>query len=180
MKKGSFIFFLLLAISACHRQTSNESAAVQKPEASAESGTAVRVSEQASETSMIGFIKNTDVIDGCGCSYYFPTDAQNYEERLVFLENENHTAWINIDGQDVELGLENSSGPEGESKKGDKSIWNYRAGDIRVRIDLTITNICDPDDESNEGCEGTNYEATIKVINGSRRQVVNVIGVCGC
>lgn len=125
---------------------------------------------------MIGFIKNPAVADGCGCSFYFPADAANDDHR-VFLTDLGNAAWINIDGQDVELGLEGSSEPEGEIKKGDKSIWNYRAGDIRVRIDLTVTGICDPDDE---GCEVTNYDATIKVINGSRRQVVNVAGLCGC
>lgn len=177
MKKAIFIFFLFLAISACHRQTSNDSAAVQKPEASAESGTAVRVSEQASETSMIGFIKNPDLVEGCGCSFYFPADVENYHERLVFLEDDSHIAWMNIDGQDVELGLEDFNESEGEVKKGDQSSWNYRTGDIRVRVDRVVTGLCDPDDEA---CEVIYYDATIKVVNGSRRQVVKVTGICGC
>src|SRR5437867_802610 len=103
MKQTALIFFILLTFSACHKQNSSGSAAVQKTEASSESSTAVRSVEQASDTSVIGFIKNTDVVDGCGCSFYFPADAQNYYERLVFLEDDRHTAWMNIDGQDVEL-----------------------------------------------------------------------------
>lgn len=175
IKSALAIFFLLLTFPACHHQNGGEPAAVQKPEASSESSAAAPAGEQAPE--MIGFIKDTDVVDGCGCSLYFPADATNYHERLVFLTDLGNTAWMNIDGQDVELGLEGSNEPEGESKKGDQSVWNYRAGEIRVRIDLTVTGICDPDDE---GCEVTHYDATIKVINGSRRQVVKVTGLCGC
>ena len=178
MRKTPLIFFILLFFSACHRQTSHGAAVVQKPEVDSDSNAAAHAGEKAAETSMIGFIKHTGIVEGCGtCALHLRSDSEYHLERLIFYRDDDDQAWINVDGQDIRLKLESSMEDEGEEKVGKQSTYHYLAQDLRVRVDYTITRLCDPDDEA---CEVTWYDATITVIKDQRKQMVKVTGTCGC
>lgn len=123
-------------------------------------------------------IKDSSVVDGCGCYFQFPAEwKQKQSDKYVFMEGiDDEGAWMNIDGRDVKLRLAASS---------NKSVWGvgarsykkYKANGIAVRIDYVVTRICKPGDEQ---CESTDYDATFTVTKAGRRRVIKAKGVCGC
>jgi hypothetical protein len=85
---------------------------------------------------------------------------------------------MNIDGSDVKLKLISSSEPSGGvRRKGERFSRNYVSGGVRVRMDFVTASVCAPNDE---GCESTNYDVTVSVRIGGRRQTVKAVGGCGC
>lgn len=84
---------------------------------------------------------------------------------------------MNIDGRNVELTVLRDEEFKGDVRVGDRSFQTYRSGNLGVRIDYTVTRICDPNDE---GCEVTWYSATITVTRSDSSQRAKVLGVCGC
>jgi hypothetical protein len=123
----------------------------------------------------IGYLKVG--IDGCGCSLALNA-ADLRKGRYVFIQDLGEPAYINLDGNDLKLEEVNSGGFEAVPEKvGDRSWIAYVAGNVKVRIDWTVTRVCDPKDE---GCEVTNYKAVITITRKTQKAIVRTIGLCGC
>ena len=87
-------------------------------------------------------------------------------------------AYINLDGKDLKLEEVESGGSEAVPEKvGDRSWEAHVAGDVKVRIDRTVTKVCDPKDES---CEVTYYKAVMTITRKTQKAIVKTIGLCGC
>ena len=123
-------------------------------------------------------IKDTSVVDGCGCYFQFPAEwKQKQSDKYVFMEGiDDEGAWMNIDGKDMKLELVGSSN-ESVWGVGSRSYKRYRANGITVRVDNVVTRICKPGDEQ---CESTDYDATFTVTKAGRKRVIKAKGVCGC
>jgi hypothetical protein len=123
----------------------------------------------------IGYVKVG--IDGCGCSLALNA-ADLRKGRYVFLQDEGEPAYINLDGKNLKLESVDSSDTKSIPEKvGDRSWETYFAGNVKVRIDWTVTRVCDPKDE---GCEVTNYKAVMTITRKTQKAIVKTIGLCGC
>ncbi|MGH9967857.1 MAG: hypothetical protein ACREBG_08530 [Pyrinomonadaceae bacterium] len=132
--------------------------------------------QPASKRGLVGNLKN-HAADGCGCYFQFRGTPRK-SEKYIFsssIEDEK-TAWMNIDGQDVELTLVKEKGPKTE-RVGSRSSVRYRSRDITVSGTYVATRVCKPNDEN---CESTAYSATFVVGKGAKSQVVKAVGSCGC
>jgi len=136
--------------------------------------------QTASKRGLVANLKNT-AVDGCGCYFRFRGTARNAERYIFFssIEEDQKTAWMNIDGRDVKLTLEKEEGLKGKEQEqvGARSTARFAAGDIKVSATYIVTRVCDANDES---CESTEYEATFVVRKGARSQGVKAAGSCGC
>jgi hypothetical protein len=123
-------------------------------------------------------IKDTSVVDGCGCYFQLPAEwKQKQSDKYVFMEGiDDEGAWMNIERKDVNL-KPVGSGNESVWGVGARSYKRYKANGIAVRIDLVVTRICRPGDEQ---CESTDYDATFRVTKAGRTRVIKAKGVCGC
>jgi hypothetical protein len=116
-------------------------------------------------------------IGGCGCSLALNA-ADERKGRFVFIQDMDEPAYINLDGKDLKLEEVDSGGSEAVPEKvGDRSWVAYVAGDVKVRIDRTVTRVCDPKDES---CEVTYYKAILTVSRKTQKTTIRTIGLCGC
>lgn len=116
-------------------------------------------------------------IGGCGCSLSLNA-ADLRKGRYVFIQDDGEPAYINLDGKDLKMEEVGSGGLEAITEKvGDRSWVAYVAGDVKVRIDRTVTKVCDPKDED---CEVTHYKAVMTIIRKSQKAIVKTIGLCGC
>ncbi|MEK6321758.1 MAG: hypothetical protein AABN33_08740 [Acidobacteriota bacterium] len=125
----------------------------------------------------ISIVRNSKPPDDCGCFLQFPTDYRKHNDRYVFLSDLDGIAKLNTDGRNVELTMLRDQEIKGDVRVGDRFFQTYGSGNLRVRIDYTVTRICDPNDE---GCERTWYSATITVTRSSSFRRAKVLGVCGC
>jgi hypothetical protein len=135
-------------------------------------------SAKAPRPPRIANIRDSSVVDGCGCYFQFPAQWKNKQsDKYVFMEGiDDEGAWMNIDGKDVKLELVRTSN-ESNGEVGSRSNKKYKAKGIAVQIDYVITRICKPDDEQ---CESTDYDATFTVTKAGRKRVIKAKGVCGC
>ncbi|HEV2664152.1 MAG TPA: hypothetical protein VG324_04540 [Blastocatellia bacterium] len=116
-------------------------------------------------------------IGGCGCSLALNADDLR-KGRYVFIQDDGEPAYINLDGKDLKLEEVDSGGSQAVIEKvGDRSWIAYVAGDVKVRIDRTVTQVCDPKDES---CEVTYYKVILTVSRKTQRTTIRTIGLCGC
>jgi len=123
----------------------------------------------------IGYVKDGDIGVGCSLSLNI---ADRRERRYVFVQGMDEPAYINLDGKDLKLEEVDSGGSEAVIEKvGDRSWVAYVAGDVKVRIDRTVTRVCDPKDES---CEVTNYKAVITITRNAQKAIVKTIELFGC
>jgi hypothetical protein len=124
---------------------------------------------------------------GCGCSLSL-IDADQKKGRIVYFGDicerrpcamaEPHAgAKINLDGKDLELQLAGYSKTKDASKVGARLWTIYTAGDVKVRVDWTVTEVCKPEDE---GCEVTRYKAVMTITRKTERAIVETVGDCGC
>lgn len=125
------------------------------------------------ENPLIGYIKDEDIVDMCGCSFAHETGSRGY---TFTSDVEGKTAWMNIDGKDVKLKLAHSTGSR-VHRMGSRYVQTYEAEEVRVLIVMVVNRMCIP--YSSE-CETTGYDVTITVRKGSRRQTVKAKGQCGC
>ena len=125
----------------------------------------------------LGIIKDDRQFDGCGCSLYLNRgDERNH--RAVFLADFSENAAINLNGKDLKLRLTDSSPEKNDNAKvGDRSWEIYKAGSTTLRVDYTITKVCDPNDES---CEVIHYRATLTLIQKGQKTSIRTTGLCGC
>ena len=136
--------------------------------------------QNASKRSLVANLKNNTVIDGCGCYFQVRGTTRNAQRYVLFSsieEDDEKTAWMNIEGRDVKLSLARKMDPKNRGRVGSRSTRRYVAGDISVDATYIATRICKRDDES---CESTDYSATLVVRKGARSQVVKAVGGCGC
>ena len=135
--------------------------------------------QTASKRSLVARLKNNAVADGCGCYFQYRGAPGNRIYYLFFssIEDEEKTAWMNIEGRDVKLTLAKKTDPRGRVRVGSRSTRRYVADDISVEATYVASKVCPRNDES---CESTDYYATLVVRKGAQVQVVKAVGGCGC
>jgi hypothetical protein len=122
----------------------------------------------------LGYVKDHDV--GCGSAFSLTTtDMGNH--RYIFAQDMDDPPYINLNGKNLQLRLTASSKPNGKEKVGDRSWETYAAGDVKVRIDYTVTKVCTPRDKI---CETTYLNATMTVSHEGQKTTVNLTGRSGC
>ena len=156
---------LFLLLYLCANADSNLVTAQEKP---------FKVSSQLK----IANIKNSNVVSGCGCYFQSPAESKRQSDKYIFMaEIDEKTAWMNVDGRDVKLRLAGSSQTKSKLKVGSRLYRNYKSGNINVRIDYVVTNVCKPNDVE---CESTGYDVKITIQKGSQNQTIKAQGYCGC
>ena len=124
---------------------------------------------------LVGSIKGSPF--GCGCWFSFPSKSRKRLPGQVFSSDiDEETALMNIDGVDVELRLVRSTEPNKE-RIGSRSTRTYVGAGVRVSAVYVTTRMCKPNDED---CEATEYDATVMVTKGARKQKIKLKGACGC
>lgn len=137
-----------------------------------------RTNLKPSRKPIISRIKDDKVLDGCGCYFSYPPEDRWRFPRYVFSSDfHEENAWMNIDGQDIKLKLRQSTRPKGKEKIGSRLTRTYVASGIKVSVLYITTRLCQPGDEN---CESIDYNATITVTKGGRKQTVKLKGGCGC
>jgi hypothetical protein len=131
---------------------------------------------KAMPTPLIRNINNAKIHD-CGCYFHLASYGELSSKYIFFEEFSKDAPIMNIEGKDVKLKLISSTQSRGgKEKKGDRFRRIYRAGSVRISIDLIVTDVCGAD----EDCESTSYKATITATKGNRKQTIKVLGGCGC
>jgi hypothetical protein len=81
-----------------------------------------------------------------------------------------------VDGSQTLLELVESTEQKRAPKRGDRSTFHYRNGDISVLVQYIVTSVCEENDEK---CEVTGYDAVVTVMSHARKRTVRARGVCG-
>ncbi|HZF37519.1 MAG TPA: hypothetical protein VE715_01730 [Blastocatellia bacterium] len=122
----------------------------------------------------LGYVKDHDV--GCGSAFFLnTTDMEN--RRYIFSQDVDDPPYINLNGKNLQLRLTVISKPTRKEKVGDRWWETYAAGDVKVRIDYTVTKVCTPQDEM---CETTYLNAIMTVSQESWKTTVKLTGYSGC
>ncbi len=136
--------------------------------------------QTVSKRSLVGNLKQS-VTGGCGCYFQFRGTPRSAERYIFFwpIVEDDKMALMNIAGCDLELKLESEEGPLGKERErvGSRSTARFGLGDVKVRVTLITTRVCDPNDED---CASADYNATFTVTKGTRSQLVKAVGSCGC
>lgn len=90
----------------------------------------------------VAFIRNADDLDGAGCSLWLLGDRTYTNDRYIFVADFGERALMNIRGHDTALRLVDSSGGNGEPKKGDRSTYHCRGGGADVVVRYLVTGVC--------------------------------------
>ncbi len=125
---------------------------------------------------MIANIKNGDIYSGCGCYFSYSSEAKKRFPKFVFVSDDDKQAWMNLDGKDIKLALTHRTTPK-VIKIGSRLTRTYSGNGYAVSVVYITTKMCAPNDEA---CEVTDYNATITVSKGARKQTVKLKGGCGC
>lgn len=135
--------------------------------------------QNASKRGLVARLKNNAIADGCGCYFQYRGVPRNETYYLFFssIEDDEKTAWMNIDGKDVKLTLVRKMDPKVRERVGSKSTRRYVTDGISVDATYVATRVCKRDDES---CESTDYSGTFVVRKGDQMQIVKAVGGCGC
>jgi hypothetical protein len=126
-----------------------------------------------SSTPMIGYIKNEDLVDMCGCAFEHRTSTRGY---TFAADAGGEIAWMNIDGEDVKLKLTHSAGSKAH-RIGSRYTQTYEAEGVKAVLVMIVNRMCIP---YSPECETTGYNVTITVSKDSRRATVKAKGQCGC
>src|SRR5262245_61053602 len=129
---------------------------------------------RSNQKPLIGYIKNEDLVDMCGCAYEHVTSNRGY---TFSSDGEVKEAWMNIDGVDVKLKRTHFSGSKGRDRIGSRYFETFEAEGIKVSIVRTVNRLCIP---YNPDCETTGYDVRITVTKGGRSETVHAGGQCGC
>jgi hypothetical protein len=130
-------------------------------------------------TFKVGFLAASSIPDACNCTFTTSTQARRRSPRYIFasnIEDEEKTAWINIDGKDVELELVRKRDPKNENV-GSRSTRTYEASGIRLVATYTTTWVCPPRDEN---CEMARYKGVFTVTKNGVSKSLKLKGECGC
>lgn len=124
---------------------------------------------------LIGPIKESPF--GCGCGFSFPSENRKRLPPLIFSSDiDEETALMNIDGVDIELRLARSTDLKGKERIGRRRTRTYVGAGVRVFAVYVTTRMCKPNEED---CEATDYDATVTVTKGERKQTAKLKGACG-
>ena len=113
---------------------------------------------------------------GCGCSMS-RNAAEERKMKFILVAPMDDATYIQLNGKQITLRPVAVSRLKRRERVGDRSWETYTDGDVTVRIDYVVTRVCGPREE---GCEVTNYRATMTVSRGKQRIVVKGIAACGC
>ena len=113
---------------------------------------------------------------GCGCSMS-RNASEERNMKFILVTPMDDATYIQLDGKRVTLRAVAASRQRRRERVGDRSWEKYSAGDITVRVDYVVTRVCG---QREEGCEVTNYRATMTISRGKQRLVVKGIASCGC
>jgi hypothetical protein len=122
---------------------------------------------------MIGYIKDEDLVDMCGCSFEHITSERGYtfaSDPVV------ETAWMNLDGVDINLKRTYSRGSK-VFRIGSRYTEVFEAEGVKAVLVKVVIRICK---KPSPECETTGYNVTITVTKGGRKQIVKAKGQCGC
>jgi hypothetical protein len=125
----------------------------------------------------IGVIQNPKFRDDCGIYFQLAEDYKSHNEKYIFDGDLGGAGLMNIDGRDVELKMVDSDQPNREMKVGERFSKTYVGGNLNIRVDYVVVEVCDPNDE---GCEVTRYNATITIDRNGAKGQVKVRGLGGC
>jgi hypothetical protein len=125
----------------------------------------------------IGLIQDPKFHEDCGYSLQLPEDYKSHNEKYIFDADLEDSGRMNIDGRDVDLRLVDNDEPNRKLKVGENFSKTYAGGNLNVRIDYVVAEVCDPNDE---GCEVTRYLATITIDRNGVKQKVKARGLGGC
>lgn len=165
--KGQITLFLIVATTVASSLASAQTAISQAQGRSA-----------VERRALIGPIKDQASQFGCGCGFSFPSDSRKGLSPLIFSSDiDEETAVMNIDGVDMELRLARSTEQKGKERIGSRSTRTYVAAGVRAFAVYVTTRMCKPNDED---CEATDYDATMTVTKGRRKQTIRLKGACGC
>ena len=126
-----------------------------------------------SKEPLIGYIRNEDLVDMCGCAFEHLTRTRGY---TFASDAEGREAWMNIDGEDVKLKLTSATRAKAE-RIGSRYTEEYEANGIHVRIVRIVNRLCIP---YSPDCETTGYDVIITVRKRGRTETVKAKGQCGC
>jgi hypothetical protein len=126
----------------------------------------------------VGVIKHSFNEGECGCVLQLVADYKRRNGRLVFVNDIDDAAQMNLDGRDVPLKQLSSKGDRNFAERvGARFSETYTGGGYRVKVDYLTTKVCRMDDDQ---CETTWYSADITVSRHNRAVKVKTLGVCGC
>lgn len=127
----------------------------------------------------IGIVRSTPSISsGCNCTMQFPADYRAQNQRAIFIDDYEGSAYMNIDGRDVKLKLTTPSHLRKRIKRvGDRSSDVWVADGVRVRVDWIGSKVCKPIELD---CEVTWYAATITLTRKGHSAIAKTKGTCGC
>jgi hypothetical protein len=129
----------------------------------------------AYDSRMIGSIligHGSQAIDtSAGCFFSEEGDASS---DFVFVESDG--IWVNIDGKNVKLERAEDDPGTWPDVKHERSTLRYRGADVTVVLDVERTTQC----EEGEECAGAGYRGSMTVTADGRRQLVKIVGGCGC
>lgn len=135
-------------------------------------------SRTANDTSLISDLRNSNLVEGCGCNLKRSSAGRNAHSYVFFMadtgSSENNRAYMNIDGRDTALRFVSSTQRPRRLRRGSQYTEVYRSGDVTAGVTYVVTK------PSTSGGEVTKYSATITVTRGNRSQTVRASGECGC
>ena len=135
----------------------------------------VESSTAGQKQSLVGNLKNPDLVTGCQCYVEFSKPSRNTDGVIFVSSAFDRETWMNIDGIDTRLQFVSETKSSGKVRVRSRHTERYAAGDITVEILFIVTSV----KRDGEG-ETIRHSATIKVRKGSRLQIVRGKGVCGC
>src|ERR1044071_1592903 len=91
---------------------------------------------KSAKTSMIGYIKNEDLVDMCGCTFEHRTGTRG---NTFAADASNEIAWMNIDGEDVKLKLTHSGGSK-VHRIGSRYTQSYEAEGVKALLVMIVNN----------------------------------------
>ncbi len=126
----------------------------------------------STQTIKIGLLDNSrgQYLEGCGCSFW--TGGENPKnDKYILLGNYDKQAWMNIDGEVVQLRLVKDT-TKYQGKKGDRYYQTYQSSNLTVKVECVATGFGDT--------HAVFCNSNITVAKGTRKQTVKTTGSCGC
>lgn len=128
----------------------------------------------------MGYVSDQNVVDDCGCSFYWPGEERKSAAKQIFSSDFGDTVWMNLDGQDVRLRRIKSDESMENIKKGRRHYEIYEYAGLQIRLDYLATWTCEADMPESESCEVTYYDLKITFTKGGQHSSTRAKGLCGC
>jgi hypothetical protein len=128
----------------------------------------------------VGYVSDANVVDGCGCSFYWPGEENKEGAKSIFSSDFGKMVWMNLNGKDTLLKLIKSTESKTNVKKGGRYYEIYQTGEMTIRLDYHVTWTCEADMPESESCEVTYYNLKITLSKNHQQKTILAKGVCGC